>query len=232
MRKQNTRTSILNAQMDSNMKFRINEAYRAARANLSFSLVKDGCKKIAITSSLMGEGKTTTAVNIAIMLAQQVNIKVLLIDCDLRKPKVNRFFDLQNSPGLTNFLGGMKDIASIVRETKFPSLNVITCGVNVPNPSELLSSVSMETLVQQMESKYNYIIFDTPPVNVVIDALALANLSDGFVIVVKEGSSLHPELRRTIMTLEHAKIKILGVILNGSKLETKDNYKYRYERYE
>ena len=232
MQKHHTRASVLNMQMDPDMKFRVSEAYKTARTNLSFSLVKSECKKIAFTSPLSGEGKSTTSVNMAITLAQQVNTKVLLIDCDLRKPKVNRFFNLQSSPGLTNYLGGMKDMESIIRRTDDPNLSLITSGVIVPNPSELLSSDGMRRLVREMESQFDYIIFDTPPVNVVTDALALAGLTDGYVIVVKEGSTLKPELLRAVTSLEHAKVKILGIILNGSKIEEKEDYKYRYERYE
>jgi capsular exopolysaccharide synthesis family protein len=232
MQKHQTRTSVLNMQMDPDMKFKVREAYKMARTNLAFSLVKKGCKKIAFTSSFTGEGKSTTSVNIAITLAQQVNTKVLLIDCDLRKPKVNRFFHLQTSPGLTSYLGGMKDMESIIRHTDDPNLDLITSGVIVPNPSELLAGNEMKKLIEEMESKYDYIIFDTPPVNVVVDALSLAGFADGYVIVVKEGSTLKPELRHAVITLEHAKVKILGIILNGSRLEEKEEYKYRYERYE
>jgi capsular exopolysaccharide synthesis family protein len=232
MQKHQTRTSVLNMQMDPDMKFKVSEAYKMARTNLAFSLVKKGCKKIAFTSPFVGEGKSTTSVNIAITLAQQVNTKVLLIDCDLRKPKVNRFFHLQTSPGLTSYLGGMKDMESIIRHTDDPNLDLITSGVIVPNPSELLAGNEMKKLIEEMESKYDYIIFDTPPVNVVVDALSLAGFADGYVIVVKEGSTLKPELRHAVITLEHAKVKILGIILNGSRLEEKEEYKYRYERYE
>jgi capsular exopolysaccharide synthesis family protein len=235
MQKHQTRTSVLNMQMDPDMKFKVSEAYKMARTNLAFSLVKKGCKKIAFTSPFVGEGKSMTSVNIAITLAQQVNTKVLLIDCDLRKPKVNRFFHLQTSPGLTSYLGGMKDMESIIRHTDDPNLDLITSGVIVPNPSELLAGNEMKKLIEEMESKYDYIIFDTPPVNVVVDALSLAGFADGYVIVVKEGSTLKPELRHAVITLEHAKVKILGIILNGSRLEEKEEYKYRkyrYERYE
>lgn len=232
MQKHRMKTSVLNTQMDPDMEFKVSEAYKAARMNLFFSLVKDGCRKIIFTSSLSGEGKSTTAVNMAITLAQQVSTKVLLIDCDLRKPKVNRFFNIPSSPGLTNFLGGMQGVESVVRETESPNLNVVTSGVIVPNPSELLSSSGMEAFVRQMEAKYDYILFDTPPVNVVVDALSLTGIADGVVIVVKEGSSMKPEFRRTVAMLEHASAKILGVILNGAKFEGKDDYKYRYRRYE
>jgi succinoglycan biosynthesis transport protein ExoP len=229
--KYHTRESVLTMKMDDDMKFKVSEAYKTARTNLSFSLVKEGCKKIAITSPHSEEGKSTTSVNLAITLAQQETAKVLLIDCDLRKPKVNRFFNQQSSPGLTNCLGGMKDYASIIRKTDAPNLDLITSGVFVPNPSELLAGAKMKTLIETMEGKYDYIVFDTPPVNMVVDALSLSGLVDGYVVVVRAGVTLNPDLQRAVAALEHAKVKILGVILNGAKIEEK-NYNYYYECYE
>jgi capsular exopolysaccharide synthesis family protein len=229
--KSRTSESVFTMQMDDDMKFKVREAYKTARTNLSFSLVKNGCKKIAITSPNAQEGKSTTSVNLAITLAQQETTKVLLIDCDLRKPKVNRFFNMQSSPGLTNYLGGMKDLESIIRKTDAPNLELITSGVFVPNPSELLAGTKIKTLIETMEQKYDYIIFDTPPVNMVVDALSLSGLVDGYVIVVREGVTLNPDLQRAVAALERAKVKIFGVILNGSKLEEK-NYDYRYEQYD
>ncbi|NLJ32206.1 MAG: CpsD/CapB family tyrosine-protein kinase [Clostridiales bacterium] len=233
MKKQHLkRTTVLNSQMDPDMKFKVTESYKVARTNLSFSVVKKGCKKIVFTSSLTGEGKSTTSVNVAISLSQQVNVKVLLIDADLRKPKVNRFFNLKSTPGLTNYLGGMNTLEDVVQPTESPNLSVICSGTIVPNPSELLSSEQMAALLARAEKDYDYIIIDTPPINIVIDALPLIKLCDGVVIVVKENSSTHPELRKTVETLERAGAKILGIILNGARMEAKDNYKYRYERYE
>lgn len=230
--KHSKRTTVLNSKMDSDMKFKVTEAYKVARTSLSFSLIKSECKKIVFTSSLAGEGKSTTSVNTAISLAQQVNTKVLLIDCDLRKPKVNRFFNMKSTPGLTNCLSGMNKLEEIIKETESPNLQVITSGASVPNPSELLASEQMEAIVEKLEQKYDYIIFDTPPINAVVDALSLLKLIDGFVIVVKEGSSTQPEFKKTVETLGRANAKILGVILNGAHQETKDYYKYHYERYE
>lgn len=233
MKKQHQkRTTVLNTQMDPDMKFKVTEAYKVARTNLAFSLLKQGCKKIVITSSLASEGKSTSAVNVAISLAQQVNVKVLLIDSDLRKPQVNRFFNLKNAPGLTNYLGDMCGLKDIVHNVEGSNLSVICSGTIVPNPSELLASDAMAELLQIMEKDYNYIIIDTPPINVVIDALPLIKITDGVVIVVKEGSSTHPELSKTIEKLKRVDAKILGIILNGAKMESKDNYKYHYERYE
>lgn len=229
---QRKRTTVLSAQLDPDMKFKVTESYKVARTNLAFSVLKQGCKKIIITSSLAGEGKSTTAVNVAISLAQQVDVKVLLIDCDLRKPQVNRFFSLKNAPGLTDYLGKISELKDILHRVEGDNLTVICSGTIVPNPSELLASEAMSELLKAMEERYDYIIIDTPPINVVIDALPLVKITDGVVIVVKEGSSTHPELTRTIEKLERVDAKILGIVLNGAKMESKDNYKYHYERYE
>ncbi len=223
------RNTVLNTQMDPDMKFQVTESYKVARTNLSFSVLKEGCKKIVFTSSLTGEGKSTSSVNIAISLAQQVDVKVLLIDADLRKPKINHFFNLENTTGLTNYLGRMCELTDIIQPTEHSNLSVICSGITVPNPSEILASTAMADLLKILENDYDYIIMDTSPINIVIDALALARISDGVVIIVQAGVSTHPELVKTIETLERVGIKILGFILNGTKMETKENYKYHYE---
>ena len=223
------RTTVLNSQMEQNLKFKVTESYKVARTNLGFSMIKQGCKKIVFTSSLPSEGKSTSSTNIAISLAQQVNVKVLLIDSDLRKPKVNRFFNLKNTPGLTNYLGKMCELEDIIQFTENSNLSVICGGIIVPNPSELLASQAMADMLKGLENDYDYIIMDTPPINIVIDALPLAKVADGVVIVVKEGSSTHPELAKTIEKLERVDAKILGIILNGAKMQFKSSYSYRYE---
>ncbi len=225
-------TTVLDTQVDWDMKFQVTEAYKVARTNLAFAVIKQGCKKIVFTSSLTGEGKSTSAYNVAKSLSQQVDVKVLLIDSDLRRPKINHYFGLDNAPGLTNYLGNMCELEEMVHPTENPNLFVICSGIAVPNPSELLASEAMANLLRELEEDFDYIILDTSPINIVIDALTLAKISDGVVLVVKESFSTHPELIKTIETLERVDAKILGFILNGTKMETKDNYKYHYERYE
>lgn len=212
------------------LNFQIKEAYKTARTNLVFSVIKDGCKKIVITSSYNAEGKTTTAVNLAIALAQQVDVKVLLIDCDLRKPKVDRFFSLSAAPGLTNVLGRIVKLSEVIHTTKVENLDVLCSGVIPPNPSELLASEAMKKLVSGLEAQYDYIIFDTPPINVVVDALPLITDSDGVVLVVREGKSTYPDLKKTMAALKRIDAKVLGMIMNGVEMKTgKEGYLYRYE---
>ncbi|MDR0885092.1 MAG: CpsD/CapB family tyrosine-protein kinase [Clostridiales Family XIII bacterium] len=230
LRKKNTnkRTTVLNSSLSDDMKYRINEAYKVARTNIDFSILKKGCKKILFTSSLAGEGKSTTSVNTAISLSQKVDVKVLVIDCDIRKSKVQKFFNMDVTPGLTNYLSGQAKLEAIIRHTNSPNLDVITAGTTVPNPSEILASDQMSDLLTLLDPSYDYIIIDSPPLNVVIDALSLSVKVDGVVIVVKEGSSKEPELAKTIETLHRANAKVLGVILNGAAEDIGSSYKYSY----
>jgi capsular exopolysaccharide synthesis family protein len=220
---------VLDSGMDFDLKFRVTEAYKVVRTNIAFSLLKEGCKKVVISSSLSGEGKTTTAVNIAVSLAQ-MDVKVLLLDADLRNPQVNLFFNLGNTPGLTDYLGNMSEISEIIHTTQYNNLSVICAGIAVPNPSELLASSRMADLLKMMENRFDYIVMDTPPLNVVVDALPLIKLSDGVILVVREGSCTYPELNRTIKGLEMVDAKILGFILNDSKVRQKSGYRYRYKK--
>lgn len=219
------RAKLENSELDDRLKFKITEAYKVVRTNILFSLLKEGCKKIVISSSLAGEGKTTSAVHVAISLAQ-MNKKVLLIDADLRKPTLNQFFSLKNSLGLTNHLGHMAEVKDIINETAFQNLSVICAGLTVPNPSELLASSEMSFFLKDIESQYDYIIIDTPPLNVVIDALPLIDYSDGVILIVKAGASTFPALNKTIKSLEIINGKILGIIMNTVETKKKEGYGY------
>lgn len=206
--------------------FEITEAYKLIRTNIMFSILKDGCKKIVLSSSQSREGKTTTAINVAVSLSQ-TGSKVLLIDADLRKPRVGQFFDYKDAPGLTNYLGKLSSLPESLHQTAFNNLSVLCSGVNVPNPSELLASEEMASFLTEMESCYDYIVIDTPPLNVVVDALPLIKLSDGVILVVRERYSTFPQLNQSIRNVELIGGKILGMILNDSKSKGKglDQYK-------
>ena len=233
MRKQHEQKKIIPSKMDEQLRFQINEAYKTVRTNIMFSLLKDGCKKIVISSSLANEGKSTTAVHIALSLAQ-MDTKVLLIDADLRKSKIFQFFNLKNSPGLTNYLGRMADLEAILHSTEYKNLTVMCAGVMVPNPSELLASEHMQILLGELEKKFDYIVIDTPPLNVVVDALPLIKVCEGVVLVVRANESTYPELNKTVKNLEMVDAKILGIILNGIAPQSKSGYyykKYGYENY-
>ena len=182
-----------------------------------------------ISSSSAGEGKTVTAVHLSVALAETDN-KVLLIDADLRKPKVNQYFHLKNTPGLTNYLGGLSAREEILHQTEYGNLTVACAGVTVPNPSELLASAKMKSFLNDVSGSFDYIIIDTPPLNVVADAFPLIKDSDGVILVVRSGISTYPEVDRTVKSLEVIHAKILGIILNAVK-QKNGHSGYGYGKY-
>lgn len=217
--------------LSNKMSFDTVESYKALRTNLGFALHKsEGCKKLTITSSFAGEGKSTTSVNTAIGFAQ-TGAKVMIIDCDLRKPHTHTFFKLKNKLGLSNYIEGAASQEDIVLETTEPNLSLITAGSIPPNPSELLSSDRFVKLVDALTSKYDYIVFDTPPVNVVSDALSVAPHSDGVVIVVRQNITTHPELNAAVEAFEFAGIKILGFVFNSVDNNVSSVYHSRYYKH-
>lgn len=222
------------APIPSALKFRIEESYKTIRANIMFSVMKKGCKMIVVTSSAPNEGKTTTTVNLAISIAQAEQ-KVLLIDGDLRKPKIHQYFKIPNAPGLTNYLGDKisgrrgSDLFSVIHPTEYNNLCVLCSGTIPPNPAELLGSELMTEFLDDVSKDFDYIIIDTPPINVVSDSLPLIRESDGVVLVVRSNQSTHPELQRALASLDFIDAKILGFVVNFA--ESKAGKYGRYSRY-
>lgn len=236
-----SRQLLKDIEMDPSLKFRVEEAYKSIRTNIMFSVMKKGCKTIVISSSIPNEGKTTTTINIAIALAQ-ANQKVLLIDGDLRKPKIHHYFSVPNSPGLTNYLGSKvgssnrTDLLSVIHATEYENLSVLCSGSIPPNPAEILGSEPMAEFLEEIGNDFDYIIIDTPPINVVSDALPVIRESDGVVLVVRSNQSTHPEVQRAISALEFIDAKILGFVVNFAESgRSKYGYgkygRYRYGRY-
>lgn len=216
--------------VDEALKFRVVESYKALRANIMFSIIKSGCKSFVISSSLPSEGKSTIAVNTAIALSQ-TDARVLLIDTDLRRPKVNRFLGLSNTPGLSNYLIGMNTLDEVLHATSYPNLTVFCAGSRVPNPSELLASSQMETLLEQLREKFDYIVIDSAPLNVVSDTYPLIKKTDGVLLVVYQNRSSYKELDKTLKNLEVMDAKVLGFVMNGVTNKRKRSYynsKYGY----
>ena len=213
------RVLVDNANISSDLKFRIEEAYKSIRANIMFSVVKKGCKIIVVSSSLPNEGKTTTTVNLAASISQ-ADQRVLLIDGDLRKPKIHQYFSVSSAPGLTDYLSDVAsarhkmDIFGIIHPTKYENLSVITSGTIPPNPAELLGSDFMRDFLNGISKDFDYIIIDTPPLNVVSDALPLIRESDGIVLVVRDNQTTYPELQKALSSLEFIDAKILGFVVN------------------
>ena len=204
----------------------VSEVYRTIRTNIQFSAVEKEIRTLTVTSATEGEGKTTTIANLAITLAQQEN-KVLIIDADLRRPKVHKVFDVENDQGLTEILVNKVDAKSLIKETFVENLSVLPTGVLPPNPAELLGSKGLVKLIEEFKETYDYVLIDVPPVNLVADGLLIANLMDGVLLVCSSGLVPVEEAKRAKELLVQAKARVLGVILNNVPMET-TNYYYYY----
>lgn len=213
--------------IDSDTSFGISEAYARVRTNLIFAMAASGSKRICITSTLPDEGKSTTIANIAISMARN-NAKVLLIDADFRKPNIFKLFSLPNQKGLSNILGGFNSLDEAIRRNVQPNLDILTSGQIPPNPSELIGSKAMGKLLDFLDKYYDYILIDTPPVNVVTDTLALTVNVQQVMVVVSEGRTKHDLLRKSISSIEFTNAQIAGIVINRSS-EHKRKYKYKYK---
>jgi capsular exopolysaccharide synthesis family protein len=193
------------------------EAYRHLRTSLLFSSAGKPPQTILVTSSQPSEGKTTTAINTAVTLAQ-ADADVVIVDCDLRRPRLHSYFDLENSQGLTNYLSGERNTEHLIKTCReLPRLKVITSGPIPPNPAELLSSNEMKNLLQFLRGRYKHVIIDSPPAISFTDAAILSTLVDGVVIVAMAGKSSIHLMRRFKHRLGNIGARIYGVVLNGIK---------------
>ncbi|MBL4954454.1 CpsD/CapB family tyrosine-protein kinase [Neobacillus sp. YIM B02564] len=201
----------------------VTEQYRLIRNNLQFSSVDKEIKSVAITSPEASDGKSTTAVNLAIVLAQ-LGKQVLVIDTDLRKPTFHYSFSISNLDGLTSVLTKKIDLKQAISHTIIPNLDVLTSGPTPPNPSELLDSKAMENIMMELKNTYDYIVYDTPPLLVVTDAQIMANKCDGVVMVVSSGKTKKDGALKAKQLLEKANSNILGVVVNGVESKRKNSY--------
>ena len=202
------------------------EAYRALRTSLLLSAAGTPPKSILVTSGQAGEGKTTTAVNTAISLSQ-LGAKVLLIDCDLRRPSVHKQLDVSNLDGVTNYLSSNTELEPLVKPSDIPNLSVMTCGPIPPNPAELLSSRKMKQMLEILGQSFDHIIIDSPPIVNVTDPVILSTLVDGTVMVIQGGKTTRDFVQRSRQELLSVRAKIFGVVLNNVNLH-KEGYEYYY----
>ncbi|HYG12328.1 MAG TPA: polysaccharide biosynthesis tyrosine autokinase [Pyrinomonadaceae bacterium] len=202
------------------------EAYRHLRTSLLLSSAGQPPKTVLVTSSQPSEGKTTTAVNTAVMLAQ-TGAEVLILDCDLRRPRIHAHFGLPNTHGVTNYLSGDTNIGGIVQEyAKLPNLKIITSGPVPPNSAELLGSEEMRRLIALLSDNFTHIIIDSPPAISFTDASILSTMVDGVMLVVHGGRSSRAVVRRAKQQLLDVGAHIYGIVLNNVKLESSDYYYY------
>ncbi len=223
----NERKSTADLSFHTSNKFFVTEAYKSLRTNLRFTLRNEGCKKLIVCSPVPEDGKSTTSTNLAITIAQG-NHRVLLIDCDLRKGRLHSFFHVKNSPGISDCLSGIVNIADVIYETSQTNLFLLPMGSIPPNPTELMSSDQMESLIKHLEKEYDYIIMDTPPINVVSDSLSLVKLADGVILVVREGKTSYANIESAISKYNFAKANVLGFTLNGAAINQGKGFKSNY----
>lgn len=210
--------------LNSKSSFHVRESYKALRTNLIFSLPSDSCKKIIITSALASEGKSTNCLNLAITFAE-MDAKVLVVDCDLRRPNLARLLDVSNTPGLSNYLVGLNSSEEIIHKSAYNNLSYIAAGNIPPNPVELLSSDNMAALISKLEKEFDYIFFDTPPVNLVIDTVVVSKYAHGIVMIALQNSTDKEAVRYSLSQLKFAGAKVLGFVLNGVVFGTNGEYK-------
>jgi len=210
----------------------VSEAYRTIRTSILFSQTdRSGGKILSFTSAFPQEGKTTTAVNVAVSFAQ-LEEKTLLMDCDLRKPRIHKIFKVRNTVGLSNILTGRVQPREAIQSTMVDSLRILPCGPIPPNPAELLNSARMRELLEALRSTFSHIIIDTPPMLFVSDAAIMGSLSDSTVIVLRPEKAYRKPFLKMLTELDKAKAHIVGVIFNDVNIRRNtyyaDHYRYHY----
>lgn len=201
------------------------ESFRQIRTNLQFAHVSHESKALLVTSSLPGEGKTTTATNLAIAMAQ-AGQSVVLVDADLRRPRVDDYLGLERNAGLTTALVGTADVTDLLQRWGDDDLYVLTSGQIPPNPSELLGSLSMKKLIVRLEGEFDAVIIDAPPLLPVTDAAVLAQQVGGVVLVTGASKVKLPDLQKSLAALKMVEADLLGVVLNLLPAKGPDAYNY------
>lgn len=213
-------------------KSHISEAYRTLRTNIQFSGIDKKLKTIVFTSSAPGEGKSTVASNLAISIVLS-DKRVLLIDCDLRRPKIHKIFGTTNRDGLTSILMGDKTLSEVIYNggEDINDLSILTAGPIPPNPAELLGSRRMKEFLEEISKEYDTIILDCPPVGLFTDSAILSTLSDGTIFVLEYSKTKTEEAQRAKELLDKVNANIIGVVLNKVKIQGNGPYSYGYDDY-
>jgi capsular exopolysaccharide synthesis family protein len=205
----------------------LSEAFRTLRTNINFSALKGSNKVILITSPGMEDGKTTVAANLAVVMAQAES-RVLIVDCDMRKPMLHKYFNIDKNKGLTNLLVQNLEPEEVIDSTEVEGLFVIASGPIPPNPSELIGSAKMTEFLASVWEQYDVVLLDTPPVIAVTDAVLLAPMVDSVLLVLKAGETRIDMAKEARDRLLNAGPKSIGVVLNEAKLSDIGYQKYNY----
>lgn len=204
----------------------VSEAYRSIRTNLRFSAIDNRLQTLAVTSSMAGEGKSVTAANLSIVMAQ-LGLSVVLVDADLRRPTQHKLFQLNPRPGLSDaLLSEDRMLQRYLHQVDIPNLSILPCGVLPPNPAELLSSQRMRQVVEDLHTEADVVILDTPPILVVTDAAVLASYLRNIVLVVNAKRTRQSLLARSIESLQKIDANLCGVVVNELNRSSRDYYYY------
>ncbi|MDO5452451.1 MAG: CpsD/CapB family tyrosine-protein kinase [Eubacteriales bacterium] len=208
------------------------ESFKSLRTNLNFIAATEKLNTFILTSAIPGEGKSNTAINLAITLAEDSK-SVVVVDCDLRKPSLNRYLKLgRNFKGVTDILTGNATVEEALIQFEDLGIHVLTAGAVPPNPSEMLSAEPMQKLVEDLKGAFDYVILDTPPVSVVTDAAILGRYADGALLCVRSDYAPKETVQLAKERLTAVGVRILGVVLTGfdAKNDHKSSaYSYTYE---
>lgn len=210
--------------------FRVAEAYKMVRTNLLFTLANTDSKVVVFSSAEPGAGKSTLCSNLAIVMAQ-TGAKVLLIDADMRKPVQHRNFRVSKTAGLSKILGNLSAMEDCIQREIVPNLDLIPSGSIPPNPSELLGTKRMAQLLEQVESQYDYVFIDSPPLGVVADALVIAPQSAGIVLVARQKQTTYDELSECIEAIKQIDATVLGVVVTDVRSDSTGYMRYDNKRY-
>lgn len=221
--------------LDANSPFALKEAYSALYTNIVYIGVGDKCKRIVVTSALPGEGKSTVSANLALSIAENVeNKRILLIDSDLRAPKLSKLFGIESGVnGLSEYLAGVDEKPNFIY-LEDRKITLLLSGARSLNPTQLLSSSAMAKFFAEFENEFDYIIIDTPPVNIVTDALMYTNYVNGYLIATRSEFSDTKSISDCINRINQVGGEILGFVYSGVKLKNfgnKYNYSGRYSKY-
>lgn len=209
--------------------FAVKEAYNRLRTNINYMKKSDDCQVIAVTSSVPGEAKTTTSINLAISMGMSGK-KTLIIDADMRKPRAGTILGYGNKPGLSEYLAAIHKNAEIY-ETDYENCFVLGAGYCPPNPAELLSDSRMKELIEYLKTQYEVIVIDTPPITVVADSTVLKDVVDGYLITVHSAMTSNKVITESVRLLQQIDASIYGFVLTYQVHKNKSSYGY-YGYYE
>ena len=207
------------------------EAFKTVRTNVLFSSAEEGLRSLVVTSAGPGEGKSICSANIAIAMAQ-TGLRVLLVDADMRRPRVHEIFEIAEEPGLSNLLTGNAKASEVIQKSKIPGLFLMSAGHIPPNPAELLSSPKFVDFLGALEDHFDWVVLDTPPVLVVADSMVVANKTTGVVFVVGADQTNRNAARNAIEQLTATNANVLGSVLNRADIHRHSHYYSSYYRKE